>query len=207
MDSVAQFEIACARSLRRAAAKRAASARRSALGRNARRALVVVVIASFGLVAEATQVESVSASSTPARSPRMVVPAACGIPAQFAGAFRSAAQKTGLPLALLAAVAWEESRMDPNAVSAAGARGLLQLMPGTARIVGVMENGPAANVRAGARYLRLMVDRFHGDLELALAAYNAGPTAVEEAGGAPSLETLRYAKNVEARAASLPSCI
>jgi soluble lytic murein transglycosylase-like protein len=51
-----------------------------------------------------------------------------------------------------------------------------------------------------------MIDRFGGDLELALAAYNAGPTAVENAGAAPSIETLRYAKNVEARAAVLPPC-
>jgi soluble lytic murein transglycosylase-like protein len=168
----------------------------------------VLAIAAFGLVAEATQVESVSArSSTLGRpSPRTVVPATCGIPQAVAGAFRAASRETGLPLPLLAAVAWEESRMNPDAVSAAGARGLFQLMPGTARIVAVTGNGPGANVRAGARYLRLMVDRFRGDLELALSAYNAGPTAVERAGGAPSIETLRYAKNVVARAAMLTDC-
>lgn len=96
--------------------------------------------------------------------------------------------------------------MDPDALSPAGARGLLQVMPGTAKIVAVTENSPRANILAGARYLRLMVDRFQGDLELALAAYNAGPTAVEKAGAAPSIGTLRYAKNVEARAASLADC-
>jgi len=208
VDPVAEFQLACARSRRRAAARRAASARRSALRRRARRTLVVLVIAAFGLVAEATQVESVSAKSAArARSSRgTLVPAACGIPREFAGAFRAAARETGLPLALLAAVAWEESRMDPNAVSAAGAHGLFQLMPGTARLVAVTTSGSGGNVRAGARYLRLMVDRFDGDLELALSAYNAGPTAVEQAGGAPWLETLRYAKNVEARAASLTDC-
>jgi soluble lytic murein transglycosylase-like protein len=208
VDAVAEFELACARSRRRAVARRAASARRTALGRRARRAVVVVVIASFGLVAEATQVESVAAkSSSPARSsPRTLVTATCGIPREFTGAFRAASRETGLSLSLLAAVAWEESRMDSDAISPAGARGLFQLMPGTAEIVAVTENGPAANVRAGARYLRLMVDRFRDDLELALAAYNAGPTAVEEAGGAPSIGTLRYAKNVEARAASLTGC-
>jgi soluble lytic murein transglycosylase-like protein len=208
VDAVAEFELACARSRRRAAARRAAAARRTALSRTARRVLVVAVIASFGLVAEATQVESVSAKSSahPRSSPGTLVPAACGIPRQFASAFRAASRETGLPLSLLAAVAWEESRMDPDAVSPAGARGLLQLMPGTAEIVGVTASGPAANVRAGARYLRLMLDRFHGDLELALAAYNAGPTAVAEAGGAPWVETLRYAKNVEVRAESLAAC-
>ena len=168
----------------------------------------MLVIAAFGLVAEATQVESVSArSATPTNpAPRTLGLAACGIPTKFIGAFRAASRETGVPLSLLAAVAWEESQMDPNAVSAAGARGLLQLMPGTAELVGVTGNGPGANIRAGARYLLLMIDRFQGDLELALAAYNAGPTAVAEAGGAPSLGTLRYAKNVEARAASLKSC-
>src|SRR5919201_1929074 len=130
----------------------------------------------------------------------------CGIPTAFAGAFRAASRDSGLPLSLLAAVAWEESRMDPQALSGAGAQGLLQLMPGTAKAVAISEQTPRANILAGARYLRQMVDRFNGDLELALAAYNAGPTAVENAGAAPSLGTLRYAKNVEARVASLSGC-
>jgi soluble lytic murein transglycosylase-like protein len=96
--------------------------------------------------------------------------------------------------------------MNPHALSGAGAQGLLQLMPGTARAVAVSATSPEANIRAGARYLRLMFDRFNGDLELALAAYNAGPTAVEKAGAAPSIGTLRYAKNVEARAEALAGC-
>ena len=97
--------------------------------------------------------------------------------------------------------------MNRNALSPAGARGLLQLMPGTAKIVGVKNVGPRANIVAGARYLRRMLDRFDGDLELALSAYNAGPTAVAEAGAAaPTIETLRYAKNVEVRAAALANC-
>jgi len=95
--------------------------------------------------------------------------------------------------------------MDPNARSGAGARGLLQLMPGTARELGLEGSDPAVNVRAGARYLRQLIDRF-GEVELALAAYNAGPTAVERAGAAPSIASLRYAKNVEARAALLSGC-
>jgi soluble lytic murein transglycosylase-like protein len=94
--------------------------------------------------------------------------------------------------------------MDPSALSGAGARGLLQLMPGTARELGVVSDDPAANVLAGARYLRQLLDRF-GNVELALAAYNAGPTAIERAGHAP-VTSLRYAKNVEARAAVLTAC-
>ena len=167
----------------------------------------VLAIASFGLVAEATQVESVSAeSSTREQAAPSAVPAECGVPVRFAAAFRTASRVTSLPLSLLVAVAWEESRMDPNAASSAGAHGLFQLMPGTAKLVAVDGDGPAANIRAGARYLRLMLERFDGDLELALSAYNAGPTAVEQAGGAPSIGALRYALNVEAHAASLTAC-
>jgi soluble lytic murein transglycosylase-like protein len=109
-------------------------------------------------------------------------------------------------MSLLAAVAWEESRMDPHAVSGVGARGLLQIMPGTAKALAVTETSPTANILAGARYLQQLLKRFDGNLELALSAYNAGPTLVEKVGGAPSVGTLRYAKNVEARAASLAAC-
>ena len=125
------------------------------------------------------------------------------MPAAFRSAFATAAAQTGVPASLLVATAYEESRMNPAALSDAGARGLLQLMPETAREVGLETDAPAANVLAGARYLRVLLNRF-GDVDLALAAYNAGPTAVERAGRAP-LESLRYAKNVEARAAVL-SC-
>jgi soluble lytic murein transglycosylase-like protein len=96
--------------------------------------------------------------------------------------------------------------MKPNARSNAGARGLLQLMPQTARMLGTSPDDPRANIRASARYLSQLLKRFGGDLELALAAYNAGPTAVERTGRAPTLATLRYAKNVEARAVELASC-
>ena len=95
--------------------------------------------------------------------------------------------------------------MDPSAQSGVGARGLLQLMPGTARELRLDGDDPADNVLAGASYLRQMLSRF-GSVDLALAAYNAGPTAVERAGRAPSLATLRYVKNVEARAGLLVSC-
>jgi soluble lytic murein transglycosylase-like protein len=95
--------------------------------------------------------------------------------------------------------------MDPSAESHAGARGLLQLMPATARELRLDGDDPATNVLAGARYLAQMIDRF-GSLDLALAAYNAGPTAVTRAGAAPTVGTLRYVKNVKARAAQLLGC-
>lgn len=95
--------------------------------------------------------------------------------------------------------------MDPHARSGAGAKGLLQLMPATARSLRLDGDDTRANVLAGALYLRQLIDRF-GSVELALAAYNAGPTAVERAGAAPTLGTLRYVKNVEARARLLDGC-
>jgi soluble lytic murein transglycosylase-like protein len=165
----------------------------------------VLAIALLGFAAEGSRVENAPAKST---APKLSRPAAstCGIPTAYAGAFRQAARRTELPLSLLAAVAWEESRMNPGALSEAGARGILQLMPGTAKAMAVAPADPRANIVAGAHYLQQLISRFGGDLELALAAYNAGPTAVEKLGRAPSLETLRYAKNVEARAASLAAC-
>jgi soluble lytic murein transglycosylase-like protein len=129
----------------------------------------------------------------------------CPVPAPFRSAFARAAAKTGVPLSLLVATAFVESRMDPSAESHAGARGLLQLMPATARELRLDGDDPATNVLAGARYLRQMLDRF-GSVDLALAAYNAGPTAVERAGAAPTVGTLRYVQNVEARAGLLLGC-
>jgi len=129
----------------------------------------------------------------------------CPIPEVFRPAFLAAADDTGLPLSLLVAVAWEESQMVPDARSHAGAEGLLQLMPGTAAEVDVDARTPAGNVLAGARYLERMLDRFD-NADLALAAYNAGPTAVERAGGAPSAETRAYVANVTSRWRSLAGC-
>lgn len=83
---------------------------------------------------------------------------------------------------LLKAVIWAESRCNPRALSPKGARGLMQLMPATARLYGVTDAfDPAQNVRAGARYLRDLLAYFSGNLELALAAYNAGPKSVVDA--------------------------
>jgi membrane-bound lytic murein transglycosylase B len=103
----------------------------------------------------------------------------------------------GLPTGLLDALIWTESRYNPLAVSGAGAAGLGQLMPGTARELGVFNRfDPRANLWAAARYLRQMLDKF-GMVHLAVAAYNAGPGAVERAGGIPlNGETPAYVRNV-----------
>ena len=103
----------------------------------------------------------------------------------------------GLPAGLLDAVIWTESRYNPFAISKAGAAGLGQLMPGTAKELGVANRfDPLANLSGAARYLRQMLDRF-GVVHLALAAYNAGPGAVERANGIPrNGETPGYVRNV-----------
>jgi soluble lytic murein transglycosylase-like protein len=102
-----------------------------------------------------------------------------------------------LPPGLLDALVWTESRYNPFAISKAGAVGLGQLMPGTARDMGVVNRfDPRANILGAARYLRQMIDKF-GMVHLALAAYNAGPRSVERAGGIPrNGETPAYVRNV-----------
>ncbi len=109
----------------------------------------------------------------------------------------AAEAKYSLPTGLLDALVWTESRYNPLAVSPAGAAGLGQLMPATAKELGVFNRfDPMANIFGAARYLRQMLDRF-GVVHLAVAAYNAGPGAVERAGGIPrNGETPGYVRDV-----------
>lgn len=118
----------------------------------------------------------------------------------FANAIAQAAQQAGVDPALLSAVAWTESGFNPSATSSAGAQGLMQLMPATAAGLGVDPMDPAQALLGGARYLREQLDRFGGRADLALAAYNAGPTAVRNAGGIPPYpETQDYVSRVLSR--------
>jgi soluble lytic murein transglycosylase-like protein len=128
---------------------------------------------------------------------------AAAIPPAYAEKVHEVARRFDLSPSLLEAVVWQESRWRADAVSPAGARGLAQLMPGTARYLGVDPDDPEANLEGGARYLREQLDRFDGDLEKALAAYNAGPGRVERAGGIPNIrETKLYVAAIMGRLAS-----
>jgi soluble lytic murein transglycosylase-like protein len=139
------------------------------------------------------------------RAPAVLRVHACPVPARLRPAFVRASSRTGLPMALLVAVARVESNLRVDARSERGARGLLQVMPGTAAALRLDPDDPAANVLAGASYLRQLLDRF-SSADAALAAYNAGPTAVERAGGAPTGAVLTYVANVDALWHDLEGC-
>lgn len=104
----------------------------------------------------------------------------------------------GVDPALVKAIIANESGFDANATSKTGAQGLMQLEPSTAADLGVSNAyDPAQNVWGGTRYLRGLLDRFHGDTRLAVAAYNAGPGVVEKYDGVPPYaETQNYVQNV-----------
>jgi soluble lytic murein transglycosylase-like protein len=111
----------------------------------------------------------------------------------------SAAKITGIEPALIHAVIAVESKHNPHAQSIKGAYGLMQLMPDTSRRFNVLDkNNPKQNILAGAQYLRELLKLFNGDLTLSLAAYNAGPTAVQKFGGKipPFKETVNYVPKV-----------
>jgi len=109
-----------------------------------------------------------------------------------------AAHKYGVPFSLIKAIIKAESDFDPYAVSDAGARGLMQIMPETARDVGVTDAfDPRDNILGGVRYFTGLLSRFDGNVPLALAAYNAGPTKVGSLGRIPRIkETKRFVDRV-----------
>ncbi|MBJ7470334.1 MAG: lytic transglycosylase domain-containing protein [Solirubrobacteraceae bacterium] len=137
-----------------------------------------------------------------AQQPATAVPVAAtggsvsGMP--YAAEINAAAAKHGIDPALLAGLVKQESGFNPTATSSAGARGLTQLMPATAKYLGVTDStDPAQALDGGAKYLKEMLDKFGGDPRLALAAYNAGPGAVTRFGGVPPYaETKAYVEKV-----------
>ncbi len=118
--------------------------------------------------------------------------------AAFDQYIRQASQQHGLPFALIKAVVHQESQFNPNAVSHAGAQGLMQIMPQTGQLLGLSNLfNPRENIMAGSAYLKEMMKRYNGNTALALAAYNAGPGAVDAAGGVPNYsETKAYVQKV-----------
>ncbi len=117
---------------------------------------------------------------------------------QFDPIISEASKKYGIEAPLIKAVIKAESDFDPNAISHKGARGLMQIMPMNYRLLNV-ENpfDPNQSIEGGARYLRDMLDRYNGSLNLSLAAYNAGPGAVDRHGGVPPYpETTEYIERV-----------
>ena len=140
-----------------------------------------------------TQLDLPATVARPGPRPRMVRPSPSASAVRFRPAVDLAARRYEVSPALIDAVARVESRYDPRAVSRAKAVGVMQLMPGTARAMGVEPTDPAANIRGGTAYLRVLLNRFDGDIVRTVAAYNAGPAAVVRAGGIPRFpETVAY---------------
>jgi soluble lytic murein transglycosylase-like protein len=131
----------------------------------------------------------------PPEAPPAAVPAPTPTPTELADA---AADKYRLPRPLVRAVMAAESGFHVDAVSPKGAIGLMQLMPETAQLLGVDPRDPAQNVDAGVRYLSDLLDRYHNGQRLALAAYNAGPGAVDKYNSVPPYrETIEYILRIE----------
>jgi cell wall-associated NlpC family hydrolase len=137
-------------------------------------------------------------TSTPAPLPAASTASLAGVP--YADLFTRAGNRHGIDPALLAAVASQESGFDSGAVSSAGAQGLMQFMPATARGLGVNPLDPASAVNGAAKYLSDLTQQF-GSTSLALAAYNAGPGTVSRHGGIPPYpETQNYVRAVLSKA-------
>lgn len=138
----------------------------------------------------------------PPRAPQPADAPARPAPANVSEAIRFSAARHGVDPNLIEAVAWQESRFNQTAVSPKGAKGVMQLMPATARGLGANRDDLASNIDGGAAYLARMLRMFDGDVSRALAAYNAGPGAVQKFGGIPPYaETRAYVDSILGRLA------
>lgn len=117
---------------------------------------------------------------------------------QIISMIETTSEKYGVDSKLIKALVQQESGYNPNAKSKAGALGLMQLMPATAEGLGVKDPmDPQQNIEGGVKYVKSMLDRFNGNIILALAAYNAGPNAVKKYDGVPPYkETQNYVRNI-----------
>lgn len=126
-------------------------------------------------------------------------------PEEVVQLIRESSARHAVPAQIVEAVAWQESRFNHAAVSSKGARGVMQLLPTTASDLGVDASDLRSNIDGGAAYLAQQLRRF-GDVKLALAAYNAGPKAVERYGGVPPYaETQSYVRAIMARLSAVPA--
>jgi soluble lytic murein transglycosylase-like protein len=180
------------------------------MGREVQRRLALLgilgaIAAGWVVVLESSSVTPVAAAAAVAPIPTVAHIASCPFPKPLRGGFVAASRDAQIPPAMLYAVAKVESNLRQDAESAAGARGLLQVMPLTAKSLNLDIDDTDSNILAGARYLRQLLDRF-GSSDLALAAYNAGPTAVALSGGAPSTDVERYIANVNTQWHSVAGC-
>ena len=158
---------------------------------------------SSGFAAQLASVTGTpAASATTETSSTPGAAAGTGASTPYAAEIDAAAAKYNVDPALLRGLIRQESNFNANATSPAGARGLTQLMPGTAAALGVDPSVPAQAIEGGAKYLRQQLDRFGNDPAKALAAYNAGPGAVQRYGGVPPYaETQNYVRKVMGYAA------
>jgi soluble lytic murein transglycosylase-like protein len=183
------LEVRAGRALRSSVVRRARLARRRRARRQVLTLLVTAVCAVIAVPATSDASGPPIARARPTHR--------CALPSGLRADFVAAARATKLPLGLLAGVAHVESRFSVSAESPSGAIGVMQLMPVTADSLHIDALKPSSNVLGGAVFLRQLLAHYGGDLELALAAYNAGPTAVDRAGGVPSADARLYVRDVE----------
>lgn len=203
-QSRTRAELTARRARRRAQLRRRRNATGLATLALAGLAVLPVMAASAGTTATLPSPHALDAGQVASAPPL----ARCPIPVAVRPALENAAAAARVDLPLVAAVAETESAFDPVARSGAGAQGLMQLEPQTAAAFDVADPyNPDENAAAGARYLRSLLDRYQQSLTLALAAYNAGPSAVDRAGGVPDFpETIAYVAKVSAIYQSMRPC-
>jgi soluble lytic murein transglycosylase-like protein len=161
-----------------------------------RLAIAVIVLAASAVPSFAATKEA--AATVTHQTPLVAHAFPIPVPQYLAGIIADAAKQYKVDPNLLAAMAFRESRFDPHAVSRIGAQGVMQLMPKTARALGVRDSFDARdNIYGGAKYVKYLLDRFNGNIDLTLAAYNAGPELVAKVGPTATQEAVDYVAAVK----------